>query len=56
MEPPQTTGNTVGQGSKEFKINESGGIRNVVERVDLQEGNIYSVSGKKMLALLFLVL
>lgn len=49
MEPPQITGNTRGEGFKDLKINENGGIRNVVERVDLKEGNIYSISGKKML-------
>jgi len=55
MEPPQTTANTGGEGVKELKINENGGIRNVVEGVDLREGNIYITSGKKMLVLLLLV-
>ncbi|KAL9840746.1 Endo-1,4-beta-xylanase 4 [Arabidopsis thaliana] len=44
MEPPQTTANTGGEGVKELKINENGGIRNVVEGVDLREGNIYITS------------
>ncbi|XP_010496773.1 PREDICTED: uncharacterized protein LOC104773807 [Camelina sativa] len=44
MEPPQATVTTGGGGFRELKINDNGGIRNVVERTDLEEGNIYSIS------------
>ncbi|KAL1212158.1 Endo-1,4-beta-xylanase 4 [Cardamine amara subsp. amara] len=44
MEPPQTTSNTEGEGFEELKINEKRGNIKVVERVDLQKGNTYSIS------------
>lgn len=47
MEPPLT--NNTGEGFQELKINENRGNRKVVERVDLQKGTIYSISGNKML-------
>lgn len=47
MEPPQTTSNTAGEGFQELKISEKRGNIKVVEKVDLQKGNIYSIFGKK---------
>lgn len=46
MEPPQF--NNTGEEFQELKINENRGNEIVVERVDLQRGNIYSISGNKM--------
>lgn len=45
MELPQTI--NTGEGFQELKIKENGENGKVVERVNLQKGGIYSISGNK---------